>query len=169
LKVFSFVDDTVGDCKQRRRHFEPQYLRGLEIEHQLKIGELNDRKVCGLFAFENPAYVRPNLAPRADKVRSITRKCSRCDRRGIPKHRRHAVARGQQYDWCAPHLYKTIRCANEAASRLKQKLDGLRFLINGLQAPLRATLMRLNEGGTYAAKGGPNLPTTISLRIRGSV
>jgi len=57
----------------------------------------------------------------------------------------------------------------EAASRLKQKLDGIRFLINGLQAPLRATLMRLNEGGTYAAKGGPNLPTTISLRIRGSV
>lgn len=54
----------------------------------------------------------------------------------------------------------------EDAARLKRKLEGIQFLIKGLQAPLRATLMRLNQGGTYAAKGGPNLPTTISLRYR---
>lgn len=57
----------------------------------------------------------------------------------------------------------------EAATRLKHKLDGIKFLINGLQAPLRATLMRLNQGGTYAAKGDASLPTTISLRFRGCV
>ena len=52
----------------------------------------------------------------------------------------------------------------EEAARLKHKLDGIKHLINGLQAPLRATLMRLNPGATYAAKGGPNLPTSISFR-----
>jgi len=49
------------------------------------------------------------------------------------------------------------------------RLDAIRFLINGLHAPLRATLMRLNEGGTYLAKGGPNLPPTISLKFQRSV
>jgi len=57
----------------------------------------------------------------------------------------------------------------EDASRLKGRLDSIRFLISGLQAPLRATLMRLNQGSTYAAKGGPNLPPTISLRFGRSV
>jgi hypothetical protein len=56
----------------------------------------------------------------------------------------------------------------EEAARLKRKLDGIRFLINGLQAPLRATLSRMNAGATYVAKGGPNLPATISLRFQHS-
>ena len=54
----------------------------------------------------------------------------------------------------------------EEAARLKRKLESIQFLINGLQAPLRATLMRLNQGATYVARGGPNLPPTISLRLR---
>ena len=53
----------------------------------------------------------------------------------------------------------------EEAARLKRKLDGIKVLINGLQAPLRATLMRLNPGATYAARGGPNLPSSISFRF----
>jgi hypothetical protein len=57
----------------------------------------------------------------------------------------------------------------EEAARLQRKLDGIKFLINGLNAPLRATLMRLNQGGTYVAKGGPNLPSVISLRFQRSV
>jgi hypothetical protein len=55
------------------------------------------------------------------------------------------------------------------AVQLKRQLDGIKFLINGLQAPLRATLMRMNEGATYVAKGGPNLPPTISLKFQRSV
>jgi hypothetical protein len=57
----------------------------------------------------------------------------------------------------------------EDAARMQRKLDGIKFLINGLQAPLRATLMRMNEGATYVKKGGPNLPPTISLRFQRSV
>jgi len=55
------------------------------------------------------------------------------------------------------------------AVRLQRQLDGIKVLINGLQAPLRATLMRLNQGATYMAKGGPNLPPTISLKFQRSV
>jgi hypothetical protein len=52
----------------------------------------------------------------------------------------------------------------EEAHWLKGKLDGIKFLINGLQAPLRATLQRLNPGATYG-RGGPGLPSLISSRI----
>jgi len=55
----------------------------------------------------------------------------------------------------------------EAVSRLKRKLQGIQFLITGLQAPLQATLMRMHQGATYVKRGGPNLPPTISLRLRG--
>jgi hypothetical protein len=57
----------------------------------------------------------------------------------------------------------------DEAARLQRRLESIRFLINGLQAPLRATLMRLNQGATYVAKGGPNLPASISLRFHRSV
>jgi hypothetical protein len=53
----------------------------------------------------------------------------------------------------------------EDAPWIKSKLDGIKFLITGLHAPVRATLQRLNSGGTYAARGGPNLPSVISCRF----
>ncbi len=53
----------------------------------------------------------------------------------------------------------------EEAGWLKTKLDAIQFLINGLHAPLRATLQRLNPGATYAPKGGPYLPPSISFRV----
>jgi hypothetical protein len=53
----------------------------------------------------------------------------------------------------------------EEAGKLQQRLEGIRFLVNGLQAPLRATLMRMNPNATYAAKGGPSLPPSVSFRI----
>jgi len=52
----------------------------------------------------------------------------------------------------------------EEAAWLKGKLDAIQFLINGLHAPLRATLQRLNPGATYAPRGGPSLPPSISYR-----
>lgn len=53
----------------------------------------------------------------------------------------------------------------EEARWLQGKLGGIQFLIGGLQAPLRATLQRMNPGATYAARGGPSLPSLISSRI----
>jgi len=54
------------------------------------------------------------------------------------------------------------------ADRLKQRLACITGLINGLQAPLRATLASLNGPGPYAAKGGAQLPATVSLRLHHS-
>lgn len=56
----------------------------------------------------------------------------------------------------------------QEASRLKARLASITGLINGLQAPLRATLASLNGPGPYAAKGGAHLPATLSLRLHQS-
>ena len=59
--------------------------------------------------------------------------------------------------------------SREEASRLKLRLRTITSLLNGLQAPLRATLMGLNQGAPYAAKGGMALPSTLSIRLHQSV
>lgn len=51
------------------------------------------------------------------------------------------------------------------AKRLQVRLGNLRRLISALEAPLRATLMRLHQGGTYASQGGVALPSTLSMRV----
>jgi hypothetical protein len=63
-------------------------------------------------------------------------------------------------DWPSNH---------QEAARLKAKLRTITTLINGLQAPLRATLMGLNKSGPYVARGGLALPTTLSFRLHESV
>ena len=57
----------------------------------------------------------------------------------------------------------------EQAATLKARLRSITALINGLQAPLRATLMGLNQGAPYVAKGGIALPSTLSFRLHESV
>lgn len=59
--------------------------------------------------------------------------------------------------------------SREDAARLKGRLRGIQALLNGLQAPLRATLMGLNQGAPYVAKGGVSLPPTLSFRLPQSV
>ncbi len=51
------------------------------------------------------------------------------------------------------------------ALQLQQRLKNLRILISTLEAPLRATLMKLTEGSTYAPQGGMPLPPTVSVRV----
>ena len=59
--------------------------------------------------------------------------------------------------------------SREEAARLKLRLQSITALINGLQAPLRATLMGFNQGAPYVAKGGIALPSTLSFRLHESV
>jgi hypothetical protein len=51
------------------------------------------------------------------------------------------------------------------ALRMKQRLTDLHALIQGLDAPLRAALMGLNDQGAYQARGGMAQPTTLSVRL----
>jgi hypothetical protein len=47
---------------------------------------------------------------------------------------------------------------------MQRKLDDLKFLVNGLQAPLRATLARVNPSATYSGREYPRRPPAVSLR-----
>lgn len=55
------------------------------------------------------------------------------------------------------------------ARELKQRLSSISGLINGLQAPLRATLMGLNQDAAYQYRGSVKLPSSLSLRFQESV
>ena len=50
-------DHLVGDGEQRRRHVEAECLGGLKIEHELKFGGLNHRKIGQLGALEDCADI----------------------------------------------------------------------------------------------------------------
>jgi hypothetical protein len=55
------------------------------------------------------------------------------------------------------------------ARELKQRLASIHELINGLLAPLRATLMGLNQDAAYQNRGCVQLPSSLSLRFQQSV
>jgi hypothetical protein len=55
------------------------------------------------------------------------------------------------------------------AGQLQQRLQNLGVLLQGLHAPLQATLMRLDPGATYAAKGGYRATAMVSQRFGGCV
>lgn len=51
------------------------------------------------------------------------------------------------------------------AMRLKERVAVLTTLINGLQAPIQATLHALNAASGYGAKGSLSVPSSLSLRF----
>ncbi|WP_316678127.1 hypothetical protein [uncultured Tolumonas sp.] len=57
----------------------------------------------------------------------------------------------------------------QEALRMRSRLSSISALINGLQAPLQATLLGLCQSTAYKPKGGVELPSTISLRIQDCV
>lgn len=57
----------------------------------------------------------------------------------------------------------------QEALKLKGRLGSIHALINGLQAPLQATLLGLHQNAAYKARGGMEIPSTISLRIQDCV
>jgi hypothetical protein len=59
--------------------------------------------------------------------------------------------------------------SREEAARIKDRLAAIQALLNGLQAPLRATLSGLTEGSPYVGRGGSVLPRSLSVRVHQSV
>lgn len=55
------------------------------------------------------------------------------------------------------------------ALTLRNRLNGISALLNGLQAPLQATLTGLHQSAAYKAKGGMEIPSTLSFRIQDCV
>ena len=57
----------------------------------------------------------------------------------------------------------------EETLKIRRKLGCISSLINGLQAPLQATLLGLSQNAAYKAKGSMDLPSTISMRLEDCV
>jgi hypothetical protein len=70
-KQRSLFDHLVSDGKQARRNGETERLRGREIDDELKLGRLHDRKVGRLFALEDTAGVNAGLMKRVGDCVSI--------------------------------------------------------------------------------------------------
>jgi hypothetical protein len=58
-------DHRVGGGQQRLRNGETERLRGLEIDDEIEFGGLQDRKVGGLFAFQNTPNIDANAGAGA--------------------------------------------------------------------------------------------------------
>lgn len=63
-----------------------------------------------------------------------------------------------------PDLIDWPRDRREAEA-LKRRLSGIGALLNGLQAPLRATLLALHGEKGYAQTGRMAVPDALSLRL----
>lgn len=63
-----------------------------------------------------------------------------------------------------PDLAEWPRDVGEAR-QLKQRLSAISSLINGLQAPLQATLLALTDSAGYGAGGTVAVPNALSLRF----
>lgn len=57
----------------------------------------------------------------------------------------------------------------QEAAKLKARLGSISTLIHGLQAPLQATLLGLHQSAAYKAKGGMEIPSTVSMRLQDCV
>jgi hypothetical protein len=56
------LDDLVGEGMHLERNFKAKGLCGLQVEHEIELGRLQNRQVRRLLAFENAARIASSLA-----------------------------------------------------------------------------------------------------------
>src|SRR5437870_3333660 len=71
LRLAHLLDHLVGARKQRRRNFDANRPRGLEIDHQLILGRRLHRQVGRLLALEDAIDIGSRLAVLVDNVGTV--------------------------------------------------------------------------------------------------
>src|SRR5258705_12787454 len=91
--VIASLDDLVGELLERFSYSQPKRPGGLQVNDELELGRLHDRKVAWLRAVEDTADVKPHLAKHLDAVGRVGGQTASPDELGPFVNRWDAVAR----------------------------------------------------------------------------
>ena len=116
LSKASLFDHLVGEQLHRNRHFEAQRLRCLEVDHELELGRLHNRKIRGFLAFENTARINACLVVRLSKTGRITDEPTGDGIWTLPVDRRYSIMSRQRDNLIATCVEKWIDTRNNGAA-----------------------------------------------------
>src|SRR5262249_7702876 len=86
-------DHLVGAREQSRGDNKPECVGRLQVDDELELGRQYDRKVGGLFSFENAASVNANHAKQICHARSVAHQAASLGKLSIAMNRGQRVAR----------------------------------------------------------------------------
>src|SRR5262249_49813633 len=143
------LDHLIGTREQRRRDFEAEGFRGLQVDHELESRGLIDRQVGGVLALENPRDLESSAAVAVWNVVGIAHQPPRRDIYAVGVHRGMA-SRAASATICCRRLARnesaetnstSARCCRKVAKALSISLGTLALR----PPPRRLTCARIPE------------------------
>src|SRR5437764_377704 len=124
MSALSF-DYLVGACEQRGRHDQPERLGGLEIDHQLELGGLQEWQVRGLGTFQNSTSVDAGLTVLIDRAGSVAHQTASCGELAPTIDRWYCMERRQGGEFFASvHEDRIVGHYERANPFLNQRREG---------------------------------------------
>src|SRR5229473_7584350 len=96
--ICRLLDDLVGAREQRRRNVETERFRGVEIDHQIKLGGKLNWQTGRFSAFENLSSIDSGRAMRVHRARAVTDQSAADNKLARSIDRRYFVTRRQRDD-----------------------------------------------------------------------